>query len=165
MSHDIRKPTKCLGENKGADQLCNNCTADQRLCFRYTVITTPLLLKSKISSLYPFSVTVQAGLCRTWCNNCTADQRLCFRYTVITSPLLLISKISSFYPFSVTVQAGLCQTWSEPKVLVFSCTGSYFFVFQKSDPAGLLVMERCAVELDLNEQQNFSFVIGKTKMN
>ena len=22
-------------ENKGADQLCSNCTADQRLCFRY----------------------------------------------------------------------------------------------------------------------------------
>ena len=40
-----------------------------------------------------------------------------------------------------------------------------FFLFQKSDPAGLLVMERCAVELDLNEQQNFSFVIGKAKMN
>ena len=36
----------------------------------------------------------------------------------------------------------------------------FLFFFQKSDPAGLLVMERCAVELDLNEQQNFSFVIG-----
>ena len=28
------------------------------------------------------------------------------------------------------VQPGLCQTWSEPKLLVFSCTGSYdkFFI-------------------------------------
>ena len=25
MSHFMRKPTKCLGKNKGADQLCSNC--------------------------------------------------------------------------------------------------------------------------------------------
>ena len=25
-------------ENKGSDLLCSNCTADQGLCFRYTVI-------------------------------------------------------------------------------------------------------------------------------
>ena len=32
-----KKPMTCIGENKGADQLCSNCcTADQRLCFRYT---------------------------------------------------------------------------------------------------------------------------------
>ena len=49
MSHCIRKPTKCLGENKGADQL-RGSEADQRLCFRYTDSTTPLLLKSEISS-------------------------------------------------------------------------------------------------------------------
>ena len=29
----ISKPTICIGENKGTDQLCSNCTADQRLCF------------------------------------------------------------------------------------------------------------------------------------
>lgn len=33
--------------------------------------------------------------------------------------------------------------------------------FQKSDPQGVLVLERCTVELDPNEQQDFSFVIGK----
>ena len=37
-----------LCENKDADQLCSNCTADQRLCFRYTDCTIPLLLKSEI---------------------------------------------------------------------------------------------------------------------
>ena len=52
-------------ENKGADQLCSNCTADQRLCFRCTDSTIPLLLKSKICSFQLFSVTVQPGLCRT----------------------------------------------------------------------------------------------------
>ena len=33
------KPTICIGENKGADQLHSNCEADQRLCFRYTDCT------------------------------------------------------------------------------------------------------------------------------
>ena len=59
------KPTICICENKGADQLRSNCEADQRLCFRYTDSKLPLLSKSKISSLKP-SVTVQLGLCWTW---------------------------------------------------------------------------------------------------
>ena len=29
----LRKPDFCICENKGANQLCSNCTADQRLCF------------------------------------------------------------------------------------------------------------------------------------
>ena len=40
----------CLCENKGADQLCSKCTADQLLCFHYRNSTIPLLLKYKISS-------------------------------------------------------------------------------------------------------------------
>ena len=42
------------------------CTADQRVCFRYTDSTIPRLLKSEISTFYPSSETVQAGLCQTW---------------------------------------------------------------------------------------------------
>ena len=41
----MRKPDFFLSENKGADQLCSNCTADQRLCFRYSDNTIPFLLK------------------------------------------------------------------------------------------------------------------------
>ena len=74
-----KKTTICIGKNKGADQLRINCGADQCLCFFYMDSTIPLLSKSKISSLFPSSETVQAGL---------------------------------------------CQTWSEPKLLVFSRTGS-----------------------------------------
>ena len=48
----MRKTTICISENKGKDQLCSNCTADQCLCFRYMDSTIPLLSKSKISSLY-----------------------------------------------------------------------------------------------------------------
>ena len=43
------KPTICLGENKGADQLRSNCEADQRLCFHYTDSAIPLLPKYEIS--------------------------------------------------------------------------------------------------------------------
>ena len=34
MSHHMGKPTICICENKGADQLRGNLEADQRLCFR-----------------------------------------------------------------------------------------------------------------------------------
>ena len=62
----MRKPGFCICENKDADQLRGNCEADQRLCFRYTDSTIPLLPKSEISSLLPSSVFVQPGLCGTW---------------------------------------------------------------------------------------------------
>ena len=61
----MRKPTICICENTGADQLHSNCEADQRLCFRYTDSTIPLLSTSKISSLKHSSVLLQPGLCRT----------------------------------------------------------------------------------------------------
>ena len=55
------KPTICIGENKDADQLRGNREADQRLCFRYSDSTIPLLSKSQISSL----VTVFCD-CTAW---------------------------------------------------------------------------------------------------
>ena len=64
MSRHVGKPTICIGENKDSDQLRSNCEADQRLCFRYSDSTIPLVLKSEISSFQLFSVTVQVGLCR-----------------------------------------------------------------------------------------------------
>ena len=59
------KPTICIGENKDADQLRGHREADQRLYFRYSDSTIPLLLKSEISSFLLFFVHVQVGLCRT----------------------------------------------------------------------------------------------------
>ena len=51
MSCVVRKPAFCIFENKDADQLRGNREADQRLCFRYTESTIPLLSKSEISRL------------------------------------------------------------------------------------------------------------------
>ena len=70
MSLVVRKLAFCICENKDADQLSGNSEADQRLCFRYTDSTIPLLPKSEISMHYkPCSVAVQPGLCRTWSEN------------------------------------------------------------------------------------------------
>ena len=46
----MRKPAFCICENKDADQLRGNREADQRLCFRYTDSTIPLLAKSEIQA-------------------------------------------------------------------------------------------------------------------
>ena len=51
MSLVLRKPVFCICENKDVDQLRGDREADQRLCFRYTDSTIPLLSKSEISSL------------------------------------------------------------------------------------------------------------------
>ena len=69
----MREPIICIGENKAADQLCSNYTADQCLCFSCTDSTIVFPLKSEISSFYPASVTVHPGLCWTWSENPKTD--------------------------------------------------------------------------------------------
>ena len=59
MSCVMRKSNFCICENKDADQLCSNCTADQHLCFNHTDSTISPLFKSEISSFYTSSVTAQ----------------------------------------------------------------------------------------------------------
>ena len=95
------KPTICIGENKGADQLRSNCEADQRLCFRYSDSIVPLLLKSEISSFWLFSVLVQVGLCPT-----------CSETTLLIFPrggsfVLGVAKIASPI-YAVCAQSPLC---------------------------------------------------------
>ena len=65
----MKNPALCICNNKGTDQLCSNCTADQCLCFHLigTCSSIPFILsKSEISNLLPSSVVVQPGLCQTW---------------------------------------------------------------------------------------------------
>ena len=49
MSRLMGKPKIYICKNKGADQLRGNREADQRLCFRYTDSTFPLLPKHEIT--------------------------------------------------------------------------------------------------------------------
>ena len=65
----MRKPIFGICKNKDADQLRSKCEADQRLCFRYTDSTIPLLSKSKLSSLWPSSVTVQLSMSNLFGNH------------------------------------------------------------------------------------------------
>ena len=54
----MKKPTFCICEIKGADQLRDNRAADQRLCFRYIESALTVLHKSS-------SVAEEHGLFRT----------------------------------------------------------------------------------------------------
>ena len=47
MRRVMRKPAVGICEIKGTDQLHSNCTAEQRLCFRFIDSTNPLLYKAK----------------------------------------------------------------------------------------------------------------------
>ena len=101
MNLVMRKPAFCICKNKDADQLRGNLEADQRLCFRYTDSTIPLLPKSEISSLYPSSVAVQPGLCRTWSETPKTGfltTRLIFRAIIILSNFMaaIFQVIKSF---------------------------------------------------------------------
>ena len=57
------KPTICINENKGADQLRSNCEADQRLCFRYSDSTIPPKFQASSLLLKLYS-PVCVGPCR-----------------------------------------------------------------------------------------------------
>ena len=50
MSRIMRKPAFCICENKGTDQLCDNRTADQLLCFCYIDSAFLLLSESEIQA-------------------------------------------------------------------------------------------------------------------
>ena len=52
VSRVVRKPAFCICENKDANHLNGNREADQRLCFRYTDSTIPLLSKSKLLAIF-----------------------------------------------------------------------------------------------------------------
>ena len=62
----MRTPAFCICENKAADQLHGNCTADQHLYFRFIDRPIPFFSKSEISSLYPSPLTEQPGLYWTY---------------------------------------------------------------------------------------------------
>ena len=71
LSRVMRKQDYCLCENKGADQLCSYCTADQCLCFHYKDSMIPSLLIPKISTFWFSSVTVHGVFMSDLVRNCS----------------------------------------------------------------------------------------------
>ena len=107
----MRKPAFCICENKDADQLRGNREADQRLCFRYTDSTIPLLPKSEISSFYLSSVAVQPGLCRTWSET---------PKTGFLTRLKLHRRVSMITTVNPLVTNGICHHYHlEESIFVF----------------------------------------------
>ena len=79
---------------------------DQRLCFRYTDSTIPLLPKTEISSLWPSSVVVQPGLCRTWSETPKTGFLTTFVYSrnkKNTNVFRFCRKLSFLQPYIVAV--------------------------------------------------------------
>ena len=114
----MRKPDFCLWENKGADQLCNNCTADQCLCFRYTDNAISLLPKSNISRFWPFSETVQLDLCRTWSETTKTGfltSQLMFYHWLLDE---VFNKMSSHYlSYKTRNRNTTNRQWTLPKLI------------------------------------------------
>ena len=117
----MRKPSLCICENNDADQLRGNCEADQRLRFRYIDSTIPLLSNSEISSLLPFSVAVQPGLCRTRSEtrmlvfSRRGSNTLLFWYTCISVilPYVCLVFVLSMFAEITTILLLLAHIFSE----------------------------------------------------
>ena len=106
LSRVMRKPDFRICENKAADQLRSNCAADQRLCFRYIDSTISLLPKSEISSLWPSSVSLQPGLCRTWSETPKIGfltTKLSYELLSSIIPLLLLLTCNCFNIINIAV--------------------------------------------------------------
>ena len=103
MSRVVRKPAFRICENKDADQLRGEREADQRLCFRYTDTTIPLLSKSEISSLKLHSL------------GCVAKTKalISFAFTArLISAFVFATRIlQSLYFLNPKFQASSCTAW------------------------------------------------------
>ena len=114
MSRVVRKSAFCICENKDADQLRGNSEADQRLCFRYSDSTIPLLPKSEISSLQPSSVAVQTGLCQTWSETPKTDKTyFCRRQLTTFKELIWAARYKWKRPLNESIVSQLVM-WPGP---------------------------------------------------
>ena len=135
----MRKPTICICENKGTDQLRSNCEADQRLCFCYLDSTIPLLFSHLLCIfslsffLFFFFFFFYCLLSRSIsdhylmsCGNmtCSRPQRKASRLRIEPGTSGTGVNHSTPTPDCSTVQLGLCRTCSETTLLTFPRRGS-----------------------------------------
>ena len=74
-SRHIRKPTICTCENKDADHLCSNCTADQHLCFHSKDTYNPSFLFFYSCTAWFVSDQVRNGDC--WFSHAKTHRLYC----------------------------------------------------------------------------------------
>ena len=122
----MRKPTICICENKDADQLCSNCTADQLLCFRHMDSTIPLLRISKISSFCLYAVIVQPGLCWTWSETQIVGFRTHMLIFTALSTVLCHCVFKSLFLYCFPV----CFYWKR-QIIEFNVNRARHFFVQK----------------------------------
>ena len=135
MSRLVRKRTFCICENKDADQLRGYREADQRLSFRYTDSTIPLLPKSKNSSLWQSPVAVQPGLCQTLSESTLLVFPRCGSYVLnspdVTSAVYLKPKAINQTNKS-NMQTCLCNMqrfWKVVGLIILRWKKMIFFLF------------------------------------
>ena len=109
----MRKPTFCMCENKGADQLRSNCTAVQHLCFRYTdcTINSTTFLNQNFLLLSIFCACVARFVSDLFGNHI-----VCFLKTRLKSPGKLIREMHTplnptFIYTLATFSTNLPQFW------------------------------------------------------
>ena len=66
MSLVMRKQTFCICENKGADQLCSNCTADQPCAVTAQLISPFVVATQIVQSLFFLNPKFQASRLLLW---------------------------------------------------------------------------------------------------
>ena len=97
----MRKPTVCICENKGTDELCSNCEADRCLCFRYKDSTIPLLcFRYKDSTIPLLSNSLHVP----------ASSLLCLYslvYIRVTSPYESYPKFAPYMHYSKIGESGI----------------------------------------------------------
>ena len=93
------KPTICIGENKGADQLRGNREADQRLCFRFAVtaklISAFVFATRIVQFLFYSNPKFQASTCSSF---------LCLYRSVCVDPV----RKPHFWFFHEVAHLNLC---------------------------------------------------------
>ena len=148
-------------QNKGTDQLCGNCAADQRLCFHYIDCTILLLHESQISSLKLSSVVVQPGWCRAWSETQTTG--------FLTMRLILYLEASGLFlgesilQYKYNPQFEAAQTTTEQLELVFQvdrgATNNMILVFIVSER--LVIISSYQLIKGRNQTLQMSLVLRK----
>ena len=127
MSRVMRKPDFCQCKNKGPDQLCSDCTADQCLCFRYTDSMVPLLPKIRNFKLLAIFCTCTAWFVSSWLE-CEIvgflTQRLNARLKTLFVVCLLLCFPRHFKFFIRLMAIKLGKSYSSCSSILISCSGN-----------------------------------------